>query len=139
MDDNARPHRALMVDKYLESEGIQKMDWPARSQDLNLIEHVWHALGSRIESHEKLSKTQVYFWYKRFKDGRKSIADDLRSGRSLTSTTDRNIGHVRDLIVAHRKVTIDNISEILGISYGCSQKCNLNLTDQQRGTRLSIF
>ncbi|UYV75091.1 hypothetical protein LAZ67_12002443 [Cordylochernes scorpioides] len=65
---------------------------------------------------EKLSRTQVYFWYKRFKDGRKSITDDSRSGRTLTSTTNRNIGQLRDLIVADRKITIDNISEILGIS-----------------------
>ncbi|UYV72301.1 Transposase [Cordylochernes scorpioides] len=42
-------------------------------------------------------------------DGRKSIADDSRSGRPLTSKTDRNIGQVRDLIVADRKITIDNI------------------------------
>ncbi|UYV76534.1 Transposase [Cordylochernes scorpioides] len=41
---------------------------------------------------EKLSRTQVYFWYKRFKDGRIRIADDSRSGLPLTSTTDRNIG-----------------------------------------------
>ncbi|UYV75906.1 hypothetical protein LAZ67_13001759 [Cordylochernes scorpioides] len=51
---------------------------------------------------------EVYFWYKRFKDGRKSISDDSRSGRPLMSTTDRNIGQVRDLIVADRKITIDN-------------------------------
>ncbi|UYV82223.1 hypothetical protein LAZ67_21001375 [Cordylochernes scorpioides] len=55
-------------------------------------------------------------------NGRKNIADDSRSGRQLTSTTDRNIGQVRDLIVADRKITIDNISEILGISYGSCQK-----------------
>ncbi|UYV67117.1 hypothetical protein LAZ67_4003949 [Cordylochernes scorpioides] len=60
--------------------------------------------------------------YKRFKDDRKSIADDSRSGRPLTSTTDRNIGQVRDLIVADKKITIDNISEILGILYGSFQK-----------------
>ncbi|UYV69680.1 hypothetical protein LAZ67_7000200 [Cordylochernes scorpioides] len=76
---------------------------------------------------EKLSRTQVYFWYKRFKDGRKSIAGDSRSGQPLTSTTDRNIGQVRDLIVSDRKITFGNISEIFGISY-----------DQQRETRLSI-
>ncbi|GBN67089.1 hypothetical protein AVEN_166511-1, partial [Araneus ventricosus] len=40
MDDNARPHRALLVDKFLESEDIRRMDWPARSPDLNPIEHV---------------------------------------------------------------------------------------------------
>ncbi|UYV72454.1 hypothetical protein LAZ67_9003209 [Cordylochernes scorpioides] len=45
----------------------------------------------------------------------KEHRDDSRSGRPLTSTTDRNIGQVRDLIVADRKIAIDNKSEILGI------------------------
>ncbi|UYV67423.1 hypothetical protein LAZ67_5000517 [Cordylochernes scorpioides] len=80
------------------------------------------ALMNESYEEEKLLRTQVYFWYKRFKDGRKSIADDSRSGRPLTSTTDRNIRQVRDLIVADRKITIDNISEILGISCGSCQK-----------------
>ncbi|UYV73422.1 hypothetical protein LAZ67_10003126 [Cordylochernes scorpioides] len=74
------------------------------------------ALMNEAYEDERLPRTQVYFWYKRFKDGRKSIADDSRSGRPLTSTTDRNIGQVRDSIVAGIKITIDNISEILGIS-----------------------
>ncbi|UYV66985.1 hypothetical protein LAZ67_4003560 [Cordylochernes scorpioides] len=80
------------------------------------------ALMNEAYEDEKLSRTQVYFWYKRFKDGRKSIADDSSSGRPLTSTTDRNIGQVRDLIVADRKNTIDNISEILGISCDFSKR-----------------
>ncbi|GBL82680.1 Transcription factor Sox-6 [Araneus ventricosus] len=48
MDDNARPHRALLVDEFLESEDIRRMDWQARSPDLNPIEHVWDALGRAI-------------------------------------------------------------------------------------------
>ncbi|GBM20273.1 hypothetical protein AVEN_216685-1 [Araneus ventricosus] len=48
MDDNARPHRALLVDEFLESEDIRRMDWPAISPDLNPIEHVWDALGRAI-------------------------------------------------------------------------------------------
>ncbi|GBO45676.1 hypothetical protein AVEN_130191-1 [Araneus ventricosus] len=48
MDDNARPHRALLVDQFLESEDIRRMDWPATSPDLNPIEHVWDALGRAI-------------------------------------------------------------------------------------------
>ncbi|GBM69165.1 hypothetical protein AVEN_91749-1 [Araneus ventricosus] len=47
-DDNARPYRALLVDEFLESEDIRRMDWPARSPDLNPIEHVWDALGRAI-------------------------------------------------------------------------------------------
>ncbi|GBO41203.1 hypothetical protein AVEN_104560-1 [Araneus ventricosus] len=40
MVDNARPHRALVVDEFLQSEDIRRMDWTARSPDLNPIEHV---------------------------------------------------------------------------------------------------
>ena len=39
MDDNARPHRARIIDQYLQQETIERMDWPARSPDLNPIEH----------------------------------------------------------------------------------------------------
>ncbi|GBL90616.1 hypothetical protein AVEN_219292-1 [Araneus ventricosus] len=48
MDDNARPHRALLVDEFLESEDIHRMDWATRSPDFNPIEHVWDALGRAI-------------------------------------------------------------------------------------------
>ena len=30
MDDNARQHHARVLDQYLEQEGIERMDWPAR-------------------------------------------------------------------------------------------------------------
>ncbi|GFW02343.1 transposable element Tcb2 transposase [Trichonephila clavipes] len=48
MDANARPHRTLAVEELLESEDITRMDWPAYSPDLKLIEDVWDALGRRI-------------------------------------------------------------------------------------------
>ncbi|KFM60781.1 Transposable element Tcb2 transposase, partial [Stegodyphus mimosarum] len=47
-DDNARPHRTLLVDEFLESEDIRPMNWPARSPDLNPIERVWDTLGRGI-------------------------------------------------------------------------------------------
>ncbi|GFX62792.1 transposable element Tcb1 transposase [Trichonephila clavipes] len=48
MDDNARPHRANIVDECLQLEDITRMDLPAYSPDLNPIEHVWDMLGRRI-------------------------------------------------------------------------------------------
>ncbi|GBL82593.1 hypothetical protein AVEN_164457-1, partial [Araneus ventricosus] len=48
MDDNAGPHRALLVDEFLESEDIRQMDWPARFPDHNPIEKVGDALGRAI-------------------------------------------------------------------------------------------
>ncbi|GFY24141.1 transposable element Tcb2 transposase [Trichonephila clavipes] len=48
MDDNAPCHRTVAAEQLLESEDIERMDWPARSPDLSPIEHVWDFLGRRL-------------------------------------------------------------------------------------------
>ncbi|CAJ0921296.1 unnamed protein product, partial [Ranitomeya imitator] len=48
MQDNARPHVAGVCQQFLQDEGIEAMDWPARSPDLNLIEHIWDIMSRTI-------------------------------------------------------------------------------------------
>lgn len=46
--DNARAHTARCVQQYLHAVGINTLNWPARSPDLNPIEHVWDMLARNV-------------------------------------------------------------------------------------------
>lgn len=48
-DDNAAPHRAKIVHEFKTNAQIRSLPWPARSPDLNPIEHVWDYLGRKIK------------------------------------------------------------------------------------------
>lgn len=53
MSDNVRPWRTTPVNGYLESEGINRLDWPAVSTDLNHFDHAWGMLSQVCGSTKK--------------------------------------------------------------------------------------
>jgi len=80
------------------------------------------------------SRTQCYEWYHRFKSGRTSIEDDLKSGGPSSSTGDDHIEEVGSVIRENRLLTICEVSEEVGI---CKSSCHTILTDKLKMLRVS--
>ena len=65
--------------------------------------------------------TQVQLWYNRFTEGRESVNDDVRFVRPSTSTTDESIEAMKKTILNNRRITIREVANIIGISFGPCQ------------------
>ena len=63
-----------------------------------------------------LSRTTVYEWFKRFKEGRESLDDDERSGRPASSRTDESVEKIQELIRKDCCMSVRLIEDITGIS-----------------------
>ena len=65
-----------------------------------------------------MSQSKFFLCYKCFKDGRKSVDDDERSGGPSASTTPENVAKVGEAIPADRRQSIHDLCEVIGLSYG---------------------
>jgi len=65
-----------------------------------------------------MSRMQRYEWFKRFKEGRISVGEDPRPGRTLISTNDDHVETVRAVIRVNRRLTVREVPDEMGISIG---------------------
>ena len=62
-----------------------------------------------------MSKTRLFEWHRRFKEGREEVEDDHRSGRPSTCRTDENVERVRQKVRSDRRLTVRMIADELGM------------------------
>ena len=68
-----------------------------------------------IYGDDSLSRTQVFEWSKKFKEGREVVADDPCPGRPGTSKTDGNVERICEIIRKNRCLSIRAIAELMNI------------------------
>ena len=71
----------------------------------------------------------IFRWIKRFKEGQDNLKNDPRKGRPSTSTSDKNVKAVQDLVEKDRQITIDDIATTLEISH---RSAFSSLTDKSK-------
>ena len=63
-----------------------------------------------------MSRTRLFEWHWRFKEGREEVEDDHGSGRPSTSRTDENVERVRQKVRSDRRLTVRIIVDELGLN-----------------------
>jgi len=72
-------------------------------------------LLKKVYDDECLSRTQVFEWFERFKEGREEIGDNQRPGHPSTSKTDTNIENVSEIVQQNRHLSIRAVAELINI------------------------
>ena len=70
---------------------------------------------------ETMSQKNVYKWYRYFKEGREHVDDFQRSGRPSTSIDDQNINKIKEMMSGNCRLTIRELVDMVGISFGSVQ------------------
>ena len=64
-----------------------------------------HEMLKQVYGDNAMSRTRVFEWHKRFKEGCKEVEDDSRSGRLSTSRTEVNVERAKQIVHANRRLT----------------------------------
>ena len=60
--DNDRKHTSRRALGWFDSHNIKLLPWPSSSPDMNIIEHVWEELDSRVRHRKRLPRNLNELW-----------------------------------------------------------------------------
>ena len=99
-----------------------------------------------------MSRTHLFEWHRRFKEGREEVEDDHRSGRPSTTRTDENVERVRQKVGSDYRLTVRMIDELdmdservcriitedLGMRNTCAKMVPRLLNEGQKKRRVQV-
>jgi DDE superfamily endonuclease len=82
LQDHDPKHDSVMAKTWIHNHGVDQIDFPAYSPDLNPIENLWNNLKRRVEAHnarniEELKQPLYDEWYATSKDFLVSLVESM--------------------------------------------------------------
>ena len=74
----------------------------------------------------------AYKWYRDFKEDRERVDDLQRSGRPSTLIDDQNINKIKERVLGNPRLTIRELVDMVGISFGSGQTILKNHSGPRR-------
>ncbi|UYV70401.1 hypothetical protein LAZ67_7002912 [Cordylochernes scorpioides] len=134
---------ALLIQKQLEEHEL--MEFVKQNYDMSGFAIYRTAcklryLQKKLSSYgvAVMSRRRVFEWYKRFKEGREETADNERSGTLSTSTTPEKVDKVLELVREDRRITVREVAEEAGISFGSTQSIMKDILGNARKETASL-
>ncbi|ERL93506.1 hypothetical protein D910_10795 [Dendroctonus ponderosae] len=147
MDDNARPHRTLIVREYLNEVGIQRLVWRLVCPDLN--EPVWDQLKRRIRGRaptpEDLAELENALWDNQEEMSQLLIQSNLAISAKPHIETDESVDIYLLLSQQFRVVlkSVNNLNDIIvALECGLALTCkahNLELATESHEDALKAY
>jgi len=73
-------------------------------------------LLQEVYGDDTMSRTHLFEWYRKFKEGREEVEDNHRSGRPSTSRSEENVQYVRENVQSNCCLTVRMIADDLDMN-----------------------
>ena len=110
----------FLADIFLATENVSHDFWLLKEMDQRIcIQFCVKNLVKCFKALEMLTvafgeftlfKKSVYKWYKRFTEGREDVDDDEHPGGATTSTSEKIIETVKEIVIKNRRITIREVA-----------------------------